>query len=387
MIAYNKQSLDNLIMRDALADAYYKNCVSIDEFNNCISKHPVNLYTPNFLIRIGLFLLTVIIASFSFGLISLLFLSGSMNEYSGLMIFFALITYSVLEFIVYKMHHRKSGVDDALMWMVLIFTVVAFNINTNFSSLRNAILIFIITLFLTLRFSNMLMSTLASIAFIAVIFFSYTRFGETAKATVPFLIMIVAMLIYFISSKNKKSSSFKYYGDCLLMIEIVSLLIFYVAGNFYVVREASISMFHLQLKENESIPFGWLFWVFTIIIPFLYLTKGIQKKDVVLIRTGLFLIPAIFLTVRYYYHILPVEIAMLIGGIILIASAYLLIKYLHEPKHGFTDDEINNNNNNGFKQLEALAIAQAFSQTQTDTGNPTTFGGGSGGGGGAGADF
>jgi hypothetical protein len=385
MIAYNKQSLDNLYMRDELSDAYYKNCITINEYNACTEKYPVKLYTPNFIIRIGLFILTIIIAVFSFGLISLMFLSANLETYTGLLIFFAIAAYAALEFIIHTIRHYKSGVDDALMWMTAIFIIAAFNLNNQFSYLQNAVLIFIITFYLTLRFLNMIMSAIACVAFLAIIFFGYTRFGEIAKATVPFLIMIISVLIYFLSSKNKKTKSAKHYADCLLMIEIISLLCLYAAGNYYVVREASISMFHLDLKENESIPFGWLFWIFTVAVPLIYSGRGIFKKDVVLIRIGLLLIAVAVFTVRYYYHILPAETAMIIGGIVLITCAYSLIKYLHKPKYGFTDDE--NKNDNGSHQLEALAIAQTFSHAQTDAGNQTTFGGGSGGGGGAGGDF
>jgi uncharacterized membrane protein YgcG len=288
---------------------------------------------------------------------------------------------------VYSKHHYKCGVDDALIWMTAIFVISAFNLSGNISSLQNAILIFVISLFFALRFTNMVMSAVACIAFLGIIFFSYTKLGANAKATVSFLIMIISGLIYFFALKNKQRESWKYYADCLLMIEIVSLICLYVAGNYCVVRESSISMFQLDLKENESIPFGWLFWIFTVIIPIVYLTKGIQKKDIVLIRTGLILIAAIIFTVRYYYHILPIETAMIVGSLLMISCAYALIKYLRVPKHGFIDEEITKEDFNKILQFESLVIAQTLGQTKIDTGNQTTFGGGSSGGGGAGGEF
>ena len=116
---------------------------------------------------------------------------------------------------------------------------------------------------------------------------------------------------------------------------------------------------------------------------------GIQKKDAVLIRMGLILIAAIVFTVRYYYHFFPTETAMMIGGLIMIAIAYTLIKYLKVPKHGFIDEEQNDSTSIARKQIESLIIAETFGQTkiETQTGNNTEFGGGSGGGGGAGGDF
>ena len=148
-------------------------------------------------------------------------------------------------------------------------------------------------------------------------------------------------------------------------------------------------MFNLNLQEGQNIPFAWLFWIFTVSIPLVYIARGIQKKDVVLMRMGLIFIAAIVFTVRYYYHVLPAETAMMLGGLIMIAIAYSLIKYLKEPKYGFTDEEQSNANSFARKQIESLIIAETFGQTkiETNTGNATEFGGGSGGGGGAGGEF
>ena len=104
-------------------------------------------------------------------------------------------------------------------------------------------------------------------------------------------------------------------------------------------------------------------------------------------RSGLILIPAIIFTVRHYYSILPADIAMVIGGILMIAIGYSLIKYLRKPKHGFTDEGNDNAPLNTTKQLESLVIAQTFAQAEIETNSHTEFGGGSGGGGGAGGDF
>lgn len=384
MIAYNKASLENLYIQDQLDEAHYKNCISAEEVNACKEKYPVKFYTPNIIIRIGLFILTVIIAVFSFGLITLM--SGISNEhgFSALLIFFALISYAALELMVNQKHHYRSGVDDALQWMTGIFIISAFDLFNEPTALQNSILIFAVALYLALRFLNAAISAIACISFFAIIFFSYIKLGENGKATVPFVIMIISIIIYFLFSEEKMKEKFKYYTGCLLMVEIISLLCLYTAGNYFVVRETSISMFNLVLKENESIPFGWLFWIFTIIIPIIYLAKGIQKKNVILFRIGLLLIAATIFTIRYYYHILPAENAMIIAGIILIICAYILIKYLKTPSHGFTDEKIDENFNS---TVESLVIAQTLGQSKIDTGNQTTFGGGSGGGGGAGGEF
>jgi hypothetical protein len=387
MIAYNKEWLDNLYLHKELAEANKKNCISMEELKACKEKYPVRFYMPNFFVRIGLFFLTVVIAIFSFGLIALMTSVSNSGSFSGLLLFFSLLAYGTLEFIVRMKYHYKSGADDALIWMTAIFVITASNLYGDISSLQNAIIIFSVSLYMTLRFANMLMSAIACISLLAVIFFGYTRLGEMAKATVPFLIMLNSAIIYFIITAKQFREKGMRYADCLLMGKMACLFCLYAAGNYYVVREAGISMFQLDLKEGQGIPFGWLFWIFTIVIPFLYLSRGIQKKDIVLMRSGLVLIPVIIFTVRYYYHILPVEAAMIVGGVAMIAIGYSLIRYLSKPKHGFTDEEIDNAHPNTAKQLESLVIAQTFAQTKTQANNNTAFGGGSGGGGGAGGDF
>ncbi len=184
-----------------------------------------------------------------------------------------------------------------------------------------------------------------------------------------------------------QSGKWKNYLNGLLLISITALICFYAAGNYFVVREASVSMLGLDLKEGESIPFGLLFWIFTIIIPIMYIVRGIQKKDAVLLRVGLLLVAAIIFTVRYYYHLMPAEIAMVLGGIIFIGIAWALIKYLETPKFGFTHKD----QNDGFfmvkLQVESLVIAQTFTGPQLPTDTGTQFGGGTGGGGGASGEF
>jgi uncharacterized membrane protein YgcG len=384
MIAYNKESLENLYIQDQLDEAHYKNCVTAAEVSVCREKYPVKFYTPNIIIRIGLFILTVIIAVFSFGLITLMSGVSSEKGFSVLLIFFALISYAALELMVNKNRHYKSGVDDALQWMTGIFIISAFDLLNDRTALQNSILIFTVAIYLALRFSNAAISGIACVSFFAIIFFGYIKLGENGKATVPFLIMIISAIVYFLFSGEKMKEKFKYYSGCLLMAELISLLCLYAAGNYFVVREASISLFNLNLKENESISFGWLFWIFTIIIPLIYLAKGIQKKNVVLFRVGLLLIAVTVFTVRYYHHILPAETAMIIAGIALVICAYILIKYLKTARHGFTDAKIDKNLHSF---IESLVIAQTLGQSKIDSGNQTTFGGGSGGGGGAGGAF
>jgi uncharacterized membrane protein len=104
------------------------------------------------------------------------------------------------------------------------------------------------------------------------------------------------------------------------------------------------------------------------------------------LRIGLILIAAMILTIRYYYSIIPLEVAMTIFGSILLLLSYALIKFLKQPKFGFTYAELNKENNFERLQIESLVIAETLGHQTTPT-ETTKFGGGSFGGGGAGGEF
>ena len=76
MIAYNKIWLDNQLKKEETANAFFSNYITHSEKENIESLYPIGFYSPNFFIRIGLFILTVVIAGFSLGLLALLFIDN-----------------------------------------------------------------------------------------------------------------------------------------------------------------------------------------------------------------------------------------------------------------------------------------------------------------------
>ncbi len=122
-----------------------------------------------------------------------------------------------------------------------------------------------------------------------------------------------------------------------------------------------------------------LWWTFTVIVPIIYVVAGIRKKDTILLWTGLALVAGAVFTIRYYYHILPAELAMIVGGCILIAGAYALIRYLQTPRHGFTSIAPDEPEPHPLQKLpiESLILAETFKSTPTQSADPSgSFGGG-----------
>jgi hypothetical protein len=388
MIAYNSTGLDNRLMQAQADEALAKTCISKEEHASILSKYPVSFYSPNIFIRIGLFLLTIVIAVFSIGLLALLFMSGGNEAFVSFLIISGLICYTVLEILVKSAKHFRSGADDALLWLAIGLIVTGINfLSTPISMNAQRVIIFALSLYAVLRFADMLMTLIAYGALMSIVYFMATGSGETAKAIAPFLFMALSAGLYIAGSKLYRARECRHYRECLTLIKVLSLLCFYVAGNYYAVRETSASLSEYSGSPETSLPLGWLFWILTIGTPLYYIYYGIRKKDQVFLWVGLSLIAAAVFTIRAYHQILPVEWAMTIGGALLIALSWWLTRYLKMPKKGFTSEETNDQHYiQHLPVIESLVIAETFQPT-APAGNDFKFGGGSGGGGGAGGQY
>ncbi|WP_142686374.1 hypothetical protein [Chitinophaga polysaccharea] len=390
MLAYNSTTLDNLEIKEEAEKALRKNCIELSTYKAIEAAHPVNFYTPNPVIKIGLFILTVVIVSFSLGLLSLMMLDLLRNEdgFAGLCILAGLVCYGVLELFIREKKLFRAGVDDALLWGAVLLICSSMAIVDHVSAGTICFVVCFVTLLATLRFADMVMAGVSYLAFLGFIFTVAMELGPVAKIIMPFLIMVISFTVYVAVKKISGYHFSRHYKHCLTVISVLSLLTLYLAGNYYVVRELSNVMFGLQLQDGQSIPGALFFWAYTAVVPLVYLWLGIHKKDAVLLRTGMILLAAIVFTVRYYHSVLPLETAMVLGGLVLTVGAWALIRYLKTPKHGFTYVETEDPSLADKLKLESLIIAQTYVPgAQPATTNDIQFGGGSGGGGGASGDY
>ena len=388
MIAYNQKSLDNLSVLDQVQDALDARCISAEENTRISKAYPVDFYTPNFFICIGLFILTTIIASCSMGFF-ILINSGNEHSLNALIIFFGLICYGALEFMVYKFRHYRSGVDYALLWMSagLLFAGIYMAVN-NMSVAFQCITVCSISLFFALRFANHLMALIAYMALLTWIIDIGTELARPYQPLLPFIIMAVSIVTCFLSFRLYHLYKCRHYRECIANIKVGSLVSFYLAGNYFAVSEMNNAIFS-QNGNTENISMAWLFWILTMATPLFYIYRGVRKKDHLFIWTGLGLVAATIFTIRYYYHVMPVEWELMSGGIVMIAIAYGLIRYLKTPRLGFTSQEGSSKNLLEKLHLESLVIAETFGGPSAvkAPSNDFQFGGGSGGGGGAGGQF
>jgi hypothetical protein len=385
MIAYNKTWLANLRLQQEVKKEEQQGNISYAEFHAIAQKYPVGFYSPNIFVRVGLFILTCVIVSFADGLLSLMAASGRLIVSFGWFFFLGLLSYIALEVMVSTKHHYRSGVDDALLFISGCLFTIGFVImlsGTHYLPLSG--LIFLLTLWLSIRFADMLAAAACCISFLAFIFFGWIRIVPGGLSTAPFVMMLVSGGIYWIASAYSNRKEFINYDNSLVIAKVVSLATLYAAGNYYVIQMLSAEM----MGKTGPVPFGIIFWAWTILVPFIYIGFGIKKKNMILLRVGLILVPAAVVTFRTYYHILPIDAALTIAGAIVLTVVYAVVKYLKTPKHGFTTAEPDEVNLLDHLKAESLIVAETFSHAPAAPANDgAKFGGGDFGGGGSSGDF
>jgi hypothetical protein len=381
MTAYNSSDLYNKQVREEASTAFNTNCIDDETYRKILDAHASKLYSPNFFIRLALGILTVVAILFFLLLLIFFFKVSGSVVFIGLFVFLSLACYAVLELMVKAKNYYNAGVDNMLMCAVPIF-IAAASVLEDYSN-QNLILSAIITVvccLLLIRFTDAFMAMVSYLSLYTLTFFLYLKLGNFGRATAPLMMMVVSAIVYTVAEKLYGKDKLFFYRFSLKLVTVLTLLTFYASGNYFVVKELSAQMFYV-----EVVPFGWLFWLFTLFIPLAYILYGIYKKDLVFFRVGLVLVAAAIFTVRYYHAVLSPEMAMLTAGAILIVVAYALIRYLKKPRFGFTfvntrfaDKEL--------LHVEALILAQTFHK-KTVVDHDVQFGGGSSGGGGATGNF
>lgn len=384
MIAYNNNWLRNLRAREAATEAYENECISQDEYNNIKEALTVGFYTPDLFARIGIFILTVICVSC---LLGLLMLMTSGDGYEMMTTFAGIISYAALELFTTEKKHYRSGVDDALVLMSALLVSLGIGLAAGANETGMSFIVLLVSTYLVLRFGNRLMAAASFASLISLLFFTFSSMGPFIRSILPFAVMSVSALIYFISRKAALKESLSLYSNCITTFEVLSLIGFYAAGNYFVARELSNSMFHWQLQDGEPIPYGFLFKIFTAIIPASYILSGIKKRDIVMLRVGALSLAASVLTFRYYHYLLGTGAALTLAGIILIAAAWLLIRYLKTPRHGFNYIQRTSSITPLMPQVESLVLAETLPGSAQQASDGTAFGGGSFGGAGAGDSY
>ena len=388
MIAYNRAWLDALKIKEKAQEWFKKGLINqtvtaSGAWQEGVSKsvkdkYPEDFYSPNVFIRIGLFIFGSILIGAIAAFIALLFGMDSTNGFAIICLFLGILCFVALENIVKK--HYQSGLDDVFLYAGLWFIIggLAFMIFKFDGLLSLACLAFPFLLFASIRYIDRLLTTLtfSCLGLIIILFFQKIA-PSVAVYILPFIGMIYSSTAYFWTIKNKDKYDLRHWSGNFDILEAVSLIAFYASGNYYVLQQAGLAYFGI-----ETVAMAWLFWIFTFAVPMAYIYSGLMRRDRWMLNIGLICVAASILSYRFYFHIMSIEVAAILGGAALLAIAYFSIKYLNKNKTSYTYEQ-DDNNKSLFANSEALIIAQSFGHQTPTADDKPIFGGGDFGGGGA----
>lgn len=335
MRAYNRSGLYNLYAHEQFNDAFTNNVINADQYKELMSKSPVGFYTPNIFIRIGLGLLTIVIILFTTALLAMV---GGVNfeALSAYMFIMGVLSYIVLELMVNAKNHYNSGVDNILLIAVAIFLTSGLQSALEKSGVTgdilNCLFAFALCTYLAWRFSDALMASVATLSLVLALLYVLSTFMPVYLFYLPAIAF--CFLIYRIATKATKQDSLLLSQFLFKTVAVTALVLMYLAGNMYMVDECS-SMF---FGEHAIIPQAMkgIYWAITLLLPVAYIVAGVYHKNIVLIRLGVILSAVAALTFRHYFSVLSVEAALIGSGALLVILTYAIIRYLKEPRHGFT---------------------------------------------------
>ncbi len=385
--AYNESLVYNLEVIKQSKRWFKRDFIEKPQLDSILNTYSAPFYHPNFLIRILLFVATLIALSGATGFFALIVADIGEDAISIACIIYGIVSFSVLEKLFIGNNHYKSGITEAILYHSCGFTIGGLASITDFDNMHVILWSCLIVFsFSAIRYLDLLCTVVATGSFAGILFFEFYTIGGIFQKIIPFVFIGGFTPIYFLVKKLKQRIDLRLWRNNLLIVESISLLFIYAAGNYMVVRELSVSMMNLEIAEGGDIPFAFIFYTLTALIPVAYLYFGIKNKDIVLLRVSLIVLAFSAFTFKYYFSLDHPEITLTLAGIVLIGIAISLMRYLKTIRNGFTRENIMTEKW-GSMNAEAFFISQTMGGNQPNLEHTDMPGGGASGGGGASSDF
>ncbi len=380
--AYNETGLYNLAVVKEAKRWSNQDLIEETQLATIRETYTSPFYHPNFIIRVLLFVATLLALSGVSGFLGLMISNMGEDVFPFACLLYGLVSFIFLEKIfIGNNHHFKSGVTEGMLYHACGFTIVGLVWMADFDTHFVLLTCFVVFSFTAFRYLDLLTTIAAILSFAGILFYTCYDAGGIFQQIIPFVFIIAFGVLYAVVKKMKARKAFQFWSLNLLILEGLSLLFIYVAGNYLVVRELSVELMDLYLEEGQDIPFAFIFYGLTVIIPAAYLYFGIKNKDIVLLRVSLIVIAFSVFTFKYYFSLGHPEITLTLAGAILLGITLLLFNYLKTIRHGFTREnhlaeKWGNLNLQAFIVSQTLGGNQAVASEQVETGGGGTFGGG-----------
>jgi hypothetical protein len=403
MIIYSKNRIHRTEICSAANRWVRRKLISITEFE-AITLAATGGYTePTLLMRIAYFIFTTFIAAASYGIILFFYLTTTHNygdkHVAWLTLLSGLILYLVAEYQVREKKYYRSGTTHALLICgaggFLISLTILIHSGSREMLTISWFIAFVCLGLISIRFLSSLFALGAWISLLLSIVFLLFDIVPEGKAVAPFVIMGLSVVTYLLLRRGKNTPGLNSWNRILVVLEPAVLLSFYLAGNYFVVRNLGASVSNEYVSEEKEIPLAFFFYAYTVLIPIGYCVLGLKNKNRSMLQCGLLTILVGVLSIRYYHSFIPADIALTGSGTVLLLLGWLSIRALKSPRAGIgssadpnaTDQETNET----LQQINQLILSKAASSAEhSEPGSGQAspdFGGGSGGGGGAGGTF
>jgi hypothetical protein len=386
MIAYNRTWLTNLNIVKEAQRWMKEGIITKDDYTAISQAHPSSFYHPNFIIRILLFLATLIAMGGVTGLLGLMLADIIEDVIEVVSLLYGLGSWIFLEAVFIKNgRHYKSGVNEAILYHSIGWTIGGLVAMSDFNEDVITLTCLVVFSAAAIRYADLISTIAAFISLCYLIVHQLYSAGEASQQIIPLVFIVLFTPAYFVIRKIKQKNTVSPWSDVIVLTEAMTLIVIYAAGNYFVVRELSESMLGFYIEEGQDIPFAFLFYSLTVIIPIAYLYFGIREKDVVLLRVSLAALAFSVFTFKYYFSLGHPEITLTLAGAILMTISLYLFRLLKTPRNGFTQENL-------LKEKWMAANPEAFIISQTLGGNkisvdqPADLGGGGQVGGGGSSD-
>jgi uncharacterized membrane protein YgcG len=384
--AYSEISLHNLTVAKEAKQWLKSDVITREQYDAIHAEYKSGFFHPNLMIRILLFTASLIALGGVTGFLGLIFSSVLEDAIAALCFVYGAMSLVSLEVLIRNSNHYKSGVTEALLYHSMGFIIGGVAGFSDFETATMIVTCLLVFGFCAFRYLDLITTAAALCALGCFLFFELYKIGEVVQQLIPVFFIIVFSPLYFLFKKLKRNITNEPWESCLILSEAFCLMVVYAAGNYFVVRELSVALLELDIMPGEDIPFAFLFYGLTVIVPIVYLYFGIRNKDSVLLRVSLLVIAFSVFTFKYYFSLGHPEFTLTAAGLILVAVTLFLFRYLKTPKRGYTRENI-------LKEKWAEANPEALIISQTMGGNTAVVddsfkgGGGEFSGGGASGDF
>ncbi len=384
MTAKNKILIENNLLHAEAKDLRDAGFIGDEDFRMIKANLPVGKTSRNILVRIGFFVLGCFLYSSIMGATSIFFLDST-ELYKIMLLIYALIGLGVAEFLC-KNDFHNYGLDDAFIlgFQLVFFASIAVITESPAVVLFSMAIIGAVSCYRYFSTLSMLYCLLGTAGFVG---YAVTEGGIIPRIYLPFIMLLLAVGLYFAGRKLDSIDEFSLYQNSINLILFFSLILGYLSMNYLVVREMSEDLMNIVVEPGSDIPLAFIFYFFTFAIPIFFIYVSLKKREKSFLYIGLAALAFSIYTIRHYYSVMPIETALIIGGILIFAIAYLFMRRIRENETGITFKP------DRFTESESLAYAQALivnSNAQVkarETSSPMPFGGGGYSGGGAGGQY